>query len=354
MSEFYGLVQKFYQNRSSLPADRHILKVLKQVQEELQPGNDLAKLTEMSLLNAPVSCHLIEKLSSVTLLQTSKKSMMFLALEEENGSVYDYLADMLSKKLDVHTDVFLHYPYSKDKTVTSKISNSYRAKYALALDEDGMSKKFPHVRFHYCDLRAELLPGETVQHLHNRVKLMDDYASYLVHHDIDHFTDQLFNSDLKEEDILELDGAVSKLEGKIMKSFYKAENKSLSEEMVNWFEKASAVCRRSITEAKTNIYEHPTIVSQYYLEYFKELNDLYHYSNTLYTMLRMFRSFKKVDFQNSDSPSHCIIVLPKQMVNCITDFLQKHIKPTYTYHTENSSAKINQCLLDDLFQKWKK
>lgn len=354
MSSSYEIIRQFYQNRRSLPADRHILKVLKQYQSEFQPGNDLAKLTEMSLVDSPLSCHSIHKLASVSLLQTSTKNMMFLALEEESESVYRYVEEMLSKKLDVHTDIFLHYPYSKDRLMTHQMGESYCAKEVFSLDESGMSLRYPHVRFHYCDLRTEWHPQESEDHLYGRVELLNDYACYLAHPDIDRFTERILASKLSEQEILELDLVLTSLEGKIMKSFHRAENKELAENMIRWFQSKTADCRHALNESKKHLYEEPALVVQYYIDYLRELNHLYQYTNTLYAMLRMFRSFNKVSYQNSESPSHCIVVLPKQMVDWITEFIKKHAKPTYSYHMENSTSTINQCLLDELFQKWKK
>lgn len=353
MSSSYGLIQKFYQNRASIPADRHILSVLKEFQSELQPGNDLAKLTEMSLLKQPVSCHMIDQVASAHLIQTAKKNIMLIAVEEENPSIYRYLAEMMAKRLDVHTDLFLHYPYSKDRNLTKVIGKSYCAKDELKLDTDKMAELYPHVRFHYCDLRTEWHPDESSSHLYGRVKLLNDYACYLAHQDLSKFTEEVASNHLKEEDILQLDVTLAKLEGKIMKSFYKTENSVLADEMIGWFERVTQDCRRSIQESKQHIYEKPSFVIEYYLEYLKELNHLYQYVNTLYTVLRMFRSFKKVSYQNSESPSHCIVVMPKQMVDWMVECIEKNTKPVYTHHIEHSPSKISQCDLDNMFLKWK-
>lgn len=354
MSSFYKVVKNIYDNRDSLQPDRHLIKVLTDIQKTLRPGNDLAKLTEMKLLKQPVSCHRIDGVHSVSVLKSANKNIMLLGVENEQSSIYDYLREMLSKQIDTHVDLFIHYPYSKYKQITDHVSQSYRSKNQFMLDSEDMIKNFPHVRFHYCDLRTEWHDGESEDQLLDRVHLLSAYSQYVVDGDEDEFIKEMLQIKMPEIDILALDQRLNNLEGKVMKSFYNSDHKDLSDKMILWFNSTTKDCRTRLLSIKKAILSEPRFIASYYLSYLKELNHLYNHVNTLYTMLRMFRTFKTVKYQHSDSPKDCIIVLPKEMIHWISEFLTDNVLFTFVYQNEQSPSEINQCLLDQLIKEWRK
>jgi hypothetical protein len=311
-------LSELWNRRQHLTADRHLLCHLAEIRRLRLPGCGMARRLE-SYLTRPVPRAIEpEHVSSVEVLKSDDKKILLIGLETESRSAHEYVADRLRASVEP-VDVFLHYPYTKDPEARQLVKDSYVSRgvfqLARAVEEFG-----DQIRFHYCDLRLEWLNDDD-ELLFQRLKLLGDYSDYLFHGSEQEFETRMVENQIDFNVLLDLDRNLVQLEGKVMKSYAKADK--IRDHIVSCFRASSKNSRARLDVIREEIRGKAVVPVQLYIEFIGELNHLYEYLNAAYTMMRMFRHFAVSRNQHSGDPVNCVVMLPQPVVALISECLHK-------------------------------
>ena len=312
-----------WNRREHLSSDRNLLCHLAEIRRLRLPGCGIAHRLE-SYLTRPKPREIDpENVSSVEILKADGKKILLIGLETESRSAHEYLLDRVKASVEP-LDIFLHYPYTKDPEARQLVKDSYVSRKVFHLDSPALLEEFgDQTRFHYCDLRLEWLNDDS-ELLFQRLKLLGDYSDYLFHGSEHEFEKRMVENQIDFNSLLELDKNLVELEGKVMKSYAKADK--IRDQIVSCFRASSRESRARLEVIREEIRKNKIVPVQLYIEFIGELNHLYEYLNAAYTMLRMFRHFAVSRNQHSGDPMNCVVLLPEPVVAVISHCLSKFTK----------------------------
>lgn len=313
------IIPRLWDGRTMLTPERPLLSTLDQVWSNAIYPNDIrayAKMLRIFLSPSSPSDTLLTKLGCVHFLEIRQKRILMVGLTNDDSNVYNYLSESLHGTFDSPIDVFLHYPYTKNK-VDHSVLQSYHANQLVT-----QSASFPNARFHFTDLRFEPFEQETPLQFRSRIELFAAFADYLQDGDMLSFYNRFSPAFLVSESLW-ID-ALLMLQGKIMSSYAKSElEKPITDQLVKWYgervNQHQSILKK--LKKKINLMPLPEEAAAVYTEYMNQINQMYQHINELYTVLRIFRTFTNVPNQLSESPKQCIIILPMHMIHTITDMM---------------------------------
>lgn len=313
-------LRALWEAREELKPDPRLLRTLAKVQRNRLPGSGIARRIEIHLRPGERQSIDVEGLSSAEIVTLNDKRILLLSLRHESPSLHQLLANRIQTTTEP-LDLFIHYPYCKDPQAKELVVNSYSAKDAYSLDTPLQKRLFgDEVRFHYCDLRLEWL--NKGKGLKERLQLLGDYSDYLLDGDVNRFTRRLHRNAIEFQDLLHLDKSLLLLEGKIQKSYEKAEP-GIRDEILSRYDEVTGECRTRMEAVKQEIFLHANVPIELYLKWIAEINCLYQHLNAAYCLMRLFRHFDARPDRHSDDPVNCIVVLPESMIHIIHELLPK-------------------------------